>query len=83
MNLLSQVFSLPICGTLLLSAGVAAADTLILPASVMDRKTIANVTYRLDHQITGSGHASIHWTDSLGRVVDDRTLPVEWSGHLS
>lgn len=77
MSLLSQVFSFPLYGILLLSAGVAAADTLILPASVMDRTAVANVTYRLDHQITGSGHASIRWTDSLGRVVDDRTLPVE------
>ena len=62
---------------LLLSVGVAAADTLVLPARVMDRNTVVNVTYKLDHQITGSGHVSIHWTDSLGRIVDDRTAPVE------
>jgi len=69
--------SAALCGLLLLVSGIAAADTLILPAPVLVRNGIANVTYKLDHQITGSGHVSIHWTDSLGRVVEDRTAPVE------
>jgi hypothetical protein len=77
MNLPSQDFYFLFCAMLLLPTGVATADTLLLPAHVMDRSTVENVTYKLDHQITGTGHVSIHWTDSLGRIVEDRTAPVE------
>jgi hypothetical protein len=69
--------STALCGLLLLISGIAAADTLILPAPVLDRNGIVNVTYKLDRQTTGNGRILIHWTDSLGRVVEDRTIPVE------
>jgi hypothetical protein len=60
-----------VCGAAL------AADTLVLPAPVLDRNAEAPVTYRMANQITGKGTLAIHWTDSLGRVVDERKLPVE------
>jgi hypothetical protein len=60
-----------------LLATAAQASQLILPSPVLDRDGLVTVTYQLDAQITGRGQYSVKWTDSLGRVVEDRTEPVE------
>ena len=58
-------------------AGVAFADDLVLPAPVLDQDKSVNVLYRLDYQLTGTGTLAVHWTDSYGRTVEQKTIPVE------
>jgi hypothetical protein len=62
---------------LLCSASAAFASELILSSPVLDRNGTTDVIYRLGNQLTAKGDVSIHWTDSLGRVVEDRTFPIE------
>jgi hypothetical protein len=52
------------------------AGQLILPSDVLTRDRVVPVTYRLAGQITGDGKVSMRWTDSLGRVIEDRTFTV-------
>jgi hypothetical protein len=52
------------------------AGQLILPSNVLDRDQTVPVTYRFSGQITGDGKVSVRWTDSLGRVVEDRSFTV-------
>jgi Beta-galactosidase/Beta-galactosidase trimerisation domain len=61
----------------LLAAFVTHAGSLALPADSLERDRPVTVLYKLGPQATGKGTLHIHWTDSLGRVVEDRTLPVE------
>jgi hypothetical protein len=64
--------------TLLFCCGSTAfSGELVLRSPVLERDGITEVVYRLDHQVTGKGEVSVHWTDSLGRIVEDRTFPVE------
>ena len=56
------------------TAGVA--GQLILPSEVLTRDRLVPVTYRLAGQITGDAKVSMRWTDSLGRVIEDRTFRV-------
>jgi hypothetical protein len=50
---------------------------LILPSAVLSRTGEVPVVYRLSQGFTG--HAGLHvlWTDSLGRTVEDKTLPAD------
>jgi Beta-galactosidase len=50
---------------------------LILPSEVLTRTGEVPVVYRLSQGFTG--HATLHvlWTDSLGRTVEDKTLPAD------
>ncbi len=55
----------------------ATAAELILPSSALDRTGVASVIYRMPGAITGNGTLAIRWTDSLGRVVEQRTEPIQ------
>ncbi len=68
------------------AAGAATVNTsgdakrpskLILPSDVLARTGEVPVVYRLSQGFTG--HAGVHvlWTDSLGRTVEDKTLPAD------
>ncbi|MEO6828648.1 MAG: beta-galactosidase [Acidobacteriaceae bacterium] len=55
-----------------------------LPSSTLDRRGEIPVVFHLVEGATGhsagyTGHATLHvlWTDSLGRVVEDKTIPAE------
>ncbi len=58
-------------------ASVSLASELLLPSPVLDRDKTVDVIYRLDHQLTGTGTVTVQWTDSLGRVVEGTTLPID------
>ncbi|HKS71862.1 MAG TPA: hypothetical protein VJQ82_01620, partial [Terriglobales bacterium] len=66
---------------ILIAAGMAlAADhtgQLVLPSSTLERTGEVPVVYRLGRGFTG--HATLHlrWTDSLGRTVEDKTVPAD------
>lgn len=58
-----------------MAAALSAAE-LVLPSSVLSRDGIVTVTFRMSRQITGSGTYAVRWTDSLNRVVEDRSVPI-------
>ncbi len=60
------------------AARVAAqAGPLVLPSSSLERTGEVPVEYHLSRGFTG--HATLHlrWTDSLGRVVEDKMVPAD------
>ncbi len=64
-------------GLILLSAALGSGAELILPSTALERDKPVTVVYKIGAQATGRGQLQIHWTDVYGRVVEDRTLPVE------
>ena len=66
--------------TLALLAGAALAlqsADLVLPGPALERDRAVSITFRTNPQATGKGQLAIKWTDVHGRVVEDRTIPVE------
>ena len=66
--------------SVLASAALAApgvAGKIVLPAQALERGSVVDVTYRTNALATGSGQLAITWTDSHGRLVDDRKIPFE------
>ena len=63
-----------------ITLGSASADEIVLPAGILERGKSVDVVYRTRTPVTGKGALSIAWTDSAGRVVDRRTLPVTPDG---
>ncbi len=58
---------------LVLCAGPAWADRIVLPDAVERRGTVAG-TYVVDPPRPGGGTLRLEWTDSLGRVVERREI---------
>ncbi|MBL8209665.1 MAG: beta-galactosidase [Bryobacterales bacterium] len=63
-------------GLALLAVMPACAASLVLPA-VVTRDGVLAVTYRTAFPATGAGTLRVEWTDSHGRLVEDRTIPVK------
>jgi hypothetical protein len=59
--------------------GLATGSELILPAGIHDRGAIIPVVFRASQLGTGTGTLTVHWTDTHGRVVEDREIPVTLS----
>jgi hypothetical protein len=66
--LVLMALTTPVCAT---------AGQLILPSSNLDRSGVAPVIYRMPAAVTGHGTLAIRWTDSLDRVVEQRTEPIQ------
>ena len=62
----------------LLSLTACAAE-IVLPAPDMERDQAVTAIYRTSGLATGKGTLAVRWSDALGRVVEDRTIPVELS----
>ena len=63
-------------------ASALTAGTIELPSAAWERNAVAVANYRMSSAVTGSGQIKIHWTDVLGRVVEDRAIPVELHDEL-
>src|SRR4051794_31197580 len=61
----------------LVSAMLASAAELVLPSAALERDGPATAVLRTTPQATGKGTLAIRWTDILGRLVEERTIPVE------
>ena len=72
-----RTFTFILAAALFFEPTLTAASTLVLPAPALERDKVVAATYRLDHQMTGQGRFTVHWTDSLGRVVEERTEALE------
>jgi hypothetical protein len=55
---------------------VASAAELVLPP-VSERDLAVTALYRTSPPATGKGELAMRWTDRLGRVVEERRIPVE------
>ena len=64
-------------GLLFVLATRAAAGELILPSSTLSGSGIVPITFKLHEGLTGKGTLQVRWTDSLNRLVEDSTVPVE------
>ncbi|MEP6538275.1 MAG: beta-galactosidase, partial [Bryobacteraceae bacterium] len=53
------------------------AAELILPSPALDRTGLTQIIYRLPQPATGHGKLNILWTDTLGRVVEQRTDSIQ------
>src|SRR5690349_6534267 len=62
---------------LLLAAIPAGAAEIILPSTALERQGSVTAIYRTGQLATGKGELSVRWTDSYGRVVEDRRIPVQ------
>ncbi len=60
-----------------LYTGIATAGELVLPSAAVERNAMVQVVYRMPSTVTGKGSLRIHWSDSLGRVVEDRTQAID------
>lgn len=52
-------------------------STLILPSATLARTGEVPVIYHLSQGFTGHAVLHVHWTDSLGRVIEDKTIPAD------
>jgi hypothetical protein len=55
----------------------AMAAEIVLPAPDLERDQVITAVYRTGRLATGKGRLDVQWSDALGRVVEDRTIPVE------
>ena len=55
----------------------AAAGELILPSSTLSGTGSVPITFKLPLGLTGKGTLQVRWTDSLDRLVEDGTVPIE------
>src|SRR5262245_6402376 len=60
-----------------LIALAANAAEIVPPSASMERSGPLPFVYRTNSLATGKGELSIRWTDSYGRVIEDRKIPVE------
>lgn len=51
------------------------AGTIELPSTALERNASVAAKYRMTSAVTGPGQLTLHWTDVLGRVVEDRRIP--------
>jgi hypothetical protein len=72
LKLFSGIACLALCAAPHLIAG-----ELTLPASALERDAVVPATYSLAAPLTGAGRLALHWTDTLGRVVEERTIAFE------
>jgi hypothetical protein len=71
LSILGQLFCDPLGAT-------AAADELVLPQAV-ERNQSVEVVYRFDKPVTGHGFLDVEWNDAVGRVVEQRRVPLDLS----
>ena len=58
----------------------AAADTLVPPPGAIQGGGVARALWRLDAPVTATGTLSVEWTDTLGRTVERRRIPLDLRG---
>ncbi len=61
---------------LVVSLSAAGCAELILPSTPLSRRGELRVGYRTNQLATGKGTLALRWTDTYGRLVDDRKMAV-------
>lgn len=62
---------------LIVFAASLSAAQLELPGDAFERDAVVTAVFRTAPQAIGKGELRVHWTDALGRTVEDRRIPVE------
>jgi len=52
------------------------AAQIVLPAPDMERDQAVTAVFRTGGLVTGRGTLAVRWSDALGRIVEDRSIPV-------
>lgn len=60
--------------------GAARADTLVPPEGAQQGGAPARALWRFEAPATGAGTLALEWTDTLGRVVERRRIPLDLRG---
>lgn len=63
--------------SLLTAAALASAAQIVLPSTALERTGRITAIYRTNQLATGKGELAVRWTDTFGRTVEDRKLPLE------
>ena len=66
-----------LCFTFVLAETLSFGGEIILPSQALERDAPVRVVYRTGSLATGKGELSIKWTDTYGRIVEDRKFPFE------
>ncbi len=72
---LTLLFSILFCAYTSAAQSASAAE-IVLPSSALERTGPVHVIYKTGWPATGKGELSVKWTDTYGRVVEDRKIPV-------
>src|SRR5208337_2444327 len=72
-----QMNSLRTIGLFCLLPAAAFAAQIVLPAPALERDAPVTAIYLTNGQATGKGTLTVRWADILGRVVEERQIPVE------
>ena len=59
-----------------LAAAPLLSAELVLPSTVLERDQTITVLYRTALQATGKGTLQVNWSDGYGRMVEDRSIPL-------
>ncbi|MGI8992611.1 MAG: beta-galactosidase [Bryobacteraceae bacterium] len=63
-------------------AGALLGGNIVLPSTTLERDSIVAAKYHMTSAVTGPGRLTLHWTDVMGRVVEDRTIPFELTDEM-
>ncbi|MDQ6664232.1 MAG: beta-galactosidase, partial [Acidobacteriota bacterium] len=63
-------------------ASALLAGDIVLPSTALERDSAIAAKYHMASAVTGPGRLSLHWTDVLGRVVEDRAIPFELTDEM-
>jgi hypothetical protein len=75
-------FLVGIAAAITIFAPAISAGSLVLPAVALERDLPVVATYRMTSAVTGAGRLNLHWTDILGRVVEDRVVMFELTDEM-
>ena len=60
-----------------LAIAISSGAEIVLPSNAMEREGNITAIYRTNQLATGKGELSIKWTDTYGRVIESRKMPVQ------
>ncbi len=69
-------------GAICIFTSVLPAGDIVLPSTALERDSIVWASYHMPAAVTGPGQLTLHWTDTLNRVVEDRIVPFELTDEL-
>ena len=65
------------CACALLTITIAVGAEIVLPSYAIERDGSVTAIFRTNQLATGKGELTIKWTDTYGRVIENRKIPVQ------
>ena len=60
-----------------ITIALASGAEILLPSNALEREGTIAAVYRTNQLATGKGELSIKWTDTYGRLIENRKVPVQ------